>query len=100
MASIWDLGSGDLASSTATIGATARDPYVLRACTSRRLGVNSVGESVLKPKPTRLTRLKLTPKRKISHLDACNFGFLAIFFCLKIAKFSLKSAERAATRAW
>ncbi len=95
MASIWDLGSGDLASSTA----------------HRRDGPGTyyeaaldVGESVLKPKPTRLTRLKLTPKRKISHLDACIFVFLAIFFfiffCLKIAKFSLKSAERAATRAW
>ena len=90
MASIWDLGSGDLASSTA----------------HRRDGPGTyyeaaldVGESVLKPKPTRLTRLKLTPKRKISHLDACIFVFLAIF-CLKIAKFSLKSAERAATRAW
>ena len=91
MASIWDLGSGDLASSTA----------------HRRDGPGTyyeaaldVGESVLKPKPTRLTRLKLTPKRKISHLDACIFVFLAIFFCLKIAKFSLKSEERAATRAW
>ena len=71
MASIWDLGSGDLASSTA----------------HRRDGPGTyyeaaldVGESVLKPKPTRLTRLKLTPKRKISHLDACIFVFLAIFF--------------------
>ena len=96
MASIWDLGSGDLASSTATKARRPGDPDILTYYEAAL----DVGESVLKPKPTRLTRLKLTPKRKISHLDACIFGFLAIFFCLKIAKFSLKSAERAATRAW
>ena len=93
MASIWDLGSGDLASSTAP----RRDGPGILTYYEAAL---DVGESVLKPKPTRLTRLKLTPKRKISHLDACIFVFLAIFCCLKIAKFSLKSAERAATRAW
>ena len=85
MASIRDLGSGDLAQ--ALHRRAARGILVLRG---------SVGESVLKPKPTRLTRLKLTPKRNISHLDACIFGLkFGDFLCLKIAKFSLKSAERA-----
>ena len=74
MASIWDLGSGDLASSTAH----RRDAQgSLRPSYEAAL---DDGESVLKPKPTRLTRLKLTPKRKISRLDACIFVFLAIFF--------------------
>ena len=99
MASIWDLGSGDLASSTATKARRPAPGGYLGILTYYEAALD-VGESVLKPKPTRLTRLKLTPKRKISHLDACIFVFLAIFCCLKIAKFSLKSAERAATRAW
>ena len=88
MASIRDLGSGDLAQAL-HIGA--------------RPGGSSYYEAALE-NPSSNQNLRVS-RVSNSHLSAKShiwkyFRVFGDFFCLKIAKFSLKSAERAATRAW